>query len=71
MITGGLNHFKNRDELVSIIEQFGGKVSGAVSSKTNYLINNDTQSNSSKNKKAHDLGIPIISEHEFVQLITS
>ena len=71
VITGSLNHYKNRDELVSIIEQLGGKVSGSVSSKTNYLINNDTQSNSSKNKKAHDLLIPIISESEFVQMITS
>lgn len=71
VITGSLNHYKNRDELVSIIEQLGGKVSGSVSSKTNYLINNDVTSTSGKNKKAHDLGIPIISEDEFVQMITS
>lgn len=71
VITGSLNHYKNRDELVNIIEQLGGKVSGSVSSKTNYLINNNTESNSSKNKKAHDLGIPIMSESEFVQMITS
>ena len=71
VITGSLNHYKNRDELVNIIEQLGGKVSGSVSAKTNYLINNDTESNSSKNKKAKDLGIPIISEGEFVQMITS
>lgn len=70
VITGSLNHYKNRDELVNIIEQLGGKVSGSVSLKTNYLINNDTESNSSKNKKAHDLGIPIISEEEFVQMIS-
>ena len=71
MITGSLNHYKNRDELVSIIEQLGGKVSGSVSSKTNYLINNDVASTSGKNKKAKDLGIPIISENQFVQMITS
>ena len=71
VITGSLNHYKNRDELVSIIEQLGGKVSGSVSAKTNYLINNDTKSNSSKNKKAKELGIPIMSENQFVQMITS
>lgn len=71
VITGSLNHYKNRDELVSIIEGFGGKVSGSVSTKTNYLINNDVTSASGKNRKAHDLGIPIISENEFVQMITS
>ncbi len=71
VITGSLNHYKNRDELVSIIEQLGGKVSGSVSAKTNYLINNDTESNSSKNKKAKELGIPIMSENQFVQMITS
>ena len=71
VITGSLNHYKNRDELVNIIEQLGGKVSGSVSSKTNYLINNDVTSTSGKNKKAKDLGIPIISENQFVQMITS
>lgn len=70
VITGGLSYYKNRYELVNIIEQFGGKVSGSVSSKTNYLINNDVTSTSGKNKKAHDLGIPIISEEEFVQMIS-
>lgn len=70
VITGSLNYYKNRDELVNIIEQLGGKVSGSVSSKTNYLINNDTESSSSKNKKAKELGIPIISENEFVQMIS-
>lgn len=69
VITGSLNHFKNRDELVSKIEEMGGKVSGSVSAKTSYLINNDTTSNSSKNKKAKDLNIPIISEQEFVDMI--
>lgn len=70
VITGSLSYYKNRYELVNIIEQFGGKVSGSVSSKTNYLINNDVTSTSGKNKKAHDLGIPIISEEEFVQMIS-
>ena len=69
VITGSLNHYKNRDELVSIIERFGGKVSGSVSTKTSYLINNDVASISGKNKKAHDLGIPIISEEEFSNMI--
>ena len=71
VITGSLNHYKNRDALVSVIERFGGKVSGSVSAKTSYLINNDVASTSGKNKKAKDLGIPIISEGEFVQMITS
>lgn len=70
VITGSLNHYKNRDELVNIIEQLGGKVSGSVSSKTNYLINNDTQSNSSKNKKAKELSIPIINEEDFIKMIS-
>lgn len=70
VITGNLNHYKNRNELVSAIEQSGGKVSGSVSSKTNYLINNDKESNSSKNNKAKSLGIPIISEDEFVKMIS-
>ena len=56
VITGSLNHYKNRDELVNIIEQLGGKVSGSVSSKTNYLINNDVTSTSGKNKKAKRFG---------------
>lgn len=70
VITGSLKRYKNRDELVNIIEQLGGKVSGSVSSKTNYLINNDVTSTSGKNKKAHDLGILIISEADFVQMIS-
>lgn len=69
VITGSLNHYKNRDELVSVIEQLGGKVSGSVSAKTNYLINNDVASTSGKNKKAKDLGIPIISEEDFIKMI--
>ena len=71
VITGSLNHYKNRDELVSVIEEFGGKVSGSVSAKTSYLITNDIQSNSSKNKKAHDLGIPIINEENFIKIVQS
>lgn len=71
VITGSLRFYKNRDELVAVIEMNGGKVSGSVSAKTNYLINNDVTSTSGKNKKAHDLEIPIISEGEFVQMITS
>lgn len=71
VITGSLNHYKNRDELVSVIERNGGKVFGSVSAKTSYLINNDVTSNSGKNKKAHDLGIPIINEGEFIQMLTS
>lgn len=71
VITGSLKAYKNRDELVSVIERNGGKVSGSVSAKTSYLINNDVASTSGKNKKAHDLGIPIISEGKFIQMITS
>ena len=68
VITGSLNNFSNRDELKKLIEDRGGKVAGSVSSKTDYLINNDVTSNSSKNKKAKDLGIPIISEEDFLKL---
>lgn len=70
VITGSLNFYKNRDELVSVIESMGGKVSGSVSAKTSYLINNDTESSSSKNKKAQQLGIPIISEQDFINIIS-
>ena len=70
VITGSLIHYKNRDELVSIIEPMGGKVSGSVSAKTSYLINNDTQSSSSKNQKAKQLNIPIISEQDFINMIS-
>lgn len=68
VITGSLNHFANRDEMKKLIEDRGGKVSGSVSAKTSYLINNDVMSSSSKNKKAKSLGIPIISEEDFLQL---
>lgn len=69
VITGSVGHFKNRKEMQEIIESKGGKVTGSVTAKTNYLINNDTTSGSSKNKKAKELGIPIISEQEFVEMI--
>ncbi len=69
VITGSLVHYKNRDELVSVIESMGGKVSGSVSAKTTYLINNDVTSTSGKNKKAKDLGVPIISEEDFMKMI--
>lgn len=69
VITGSLQHFSNRNELKELIEKNGGKVSGSVSSKTNYLINNDTASNSSKNKKAKELGVEIISEEDFLKLL--
>lgn len=68
VITGSLVHFSNRDELKKLIEDRGGKVSGSVSSKTGYLINNDINSGSSKNKKARALGIPIISEDDFLAM---
>lgn len=71
VITGSVNHFKNRNELKAKIEQLGGKVAGSVSKKTSYLINNDKESSSSKNKKAKDLGIPIISEEDFLVLINN
>ena len=70
VITGSLTHYKNRDELVSIIESMGGKVSGSVSAKTSYLICNDSQSSSSKNQKAKQLNIPIISEEDFIKMIS-
>ena len=70
VITGSLINYKNRDELVSIIESMNGKVSGSVSAKTSYLINNDTQSSSSKNQKAQRLNIPIISEQYFINMIS-
>ena len=67
VITGKLSHFKNRDEMRNKIESLGGKVSGSVSKNTDYLINNDVNSNSSKNLTAKSLGIPIISEDNFIQ----
>ena len=69
VMTGSVEHFSNRKEVKEEIEKRGGKVTGSVTSKTNYLINNDTQSSSSKNKKAKELGIPIISEETFIQMM--
>ena len=66
-ITGKLKHFANRNQLIDIIEQHGGKVSSSVTKKTNYLINNDTTSTTAKNKTAIDLNIPIISEEDFMR----
>ena len=69
VITGSVEHFANRAEVKEEIEKRGGKVTGSVTSKTNYLINNDVNSTSSKNRKARELGIPIISEAEFLQML--
>lgn len=69
VITGSVVHFANRAEVKEVIEARGGKVTGSVTSKTNYLINNDVQSTSSKNKKARELGIPILSEEDFLQML--
>ena len=71
VITGDVNHFKNRKELQARIEALGGKVTGSVSKNTDYLINNDSESGSSKNKKAKELGIPILTEEAFLALIQS
>ena len=68
-ITGSLNHFANRDEAKDKIEAAGGRVSGSVSAKTSYLVNNDTASTSGKNKKAKELNIPIISEEELINML--
>ena len=68
VITGSLERFSNRGEAKNLIESLGGKVTGSVTGKTNYLINNDVNSNSSKNKKARELGIPILSEEDFLKL---
>ncbi len=67
VITGSLNHFENRKELQQVIENMGGKVTGSVTAKTSYLINNDTTSTSSKNKSAQALNVPVITEDEFIQ----
>lgn len=69
VITGSLNHYSNRNELKEVIESNSGKVSGSISSKTSYLINNDIDSTSSKNKKAKSLGIPIINEEDFANML--
>ena len=69
VITGSVEHFANRNEVKDVIESKGGKVTGSVTAKTNYLINNDVNSTSSKNKKAKELGIPIITEEEFLEML--
>ena len=69
VITGSVNHFKNRKELKEKIESLGGKVTGSVTSKTDYLINNDNMSSSTKNKKARELAIAIITEEEFLEML--
>lgn len=70
VITGSVEHFANRNEMKEIIEQGGGKVTGSVTAKTDYLINNDILSGSSKNQKAKELGIPIITEDDFIKMIS-
>jgi len=67
VVTGDVHHYKNRNELKAYIESQGGKVTGSVSKSTSFLINNDLQSASSKNRKANELSIPIISEDEFIE----
>ena len=71
VITGSVEHFSNRKELQALIESKGGKVTGSVTAKTSYLINNDVASNSSKNKKAKELGVAIISEADFLEMVNS
>ena len=68
VITGDVHDFANRSEFKAYVESQGGKVTGSVSKKTDYLVNNDTESTSSKNKKAKELGIPIISEDTFIEM---
>ena len=68
-VTGSLKHFSNRDELKQRIKDMGGKVSDSVTGKTSFLINNDSKSTSGKNKKAHELNIPIITEEQFLEMI--
>ena len=70
VITGSVNHFSNRSEVKELIEGRGGKVTGSVTSKTKYLINNDSTSNSLKNKKAKELGVQIITEDEFIDMFS-
>ena len=68
VITGDVHHFKNRDAFKAYVEAEGGKVAGSVSKKTSYLVNNDVESTSSKNKKAKEFGVAIISEDTFVEM---
>ena len=69
VITGSINNFNNRDEMIEFIEKYGGKVVSSISNKVNYLINNDVDSTSTKNKKAKELNIKIISEEEFMNIL--
>ena len=69
VITGSLDRYENRDALKADIEKAGGKVAGSVSAKTSYLINNDVNSSSGKNKKARELGIPVINEEEAIEML--
>ena len=69
VITGSLNNFENRDQLVESIEEHGGKVVKAISNNVNYLINNDVNSTSTKNQKAKELGIEIISEETLIEMM--
>ena len=71
VVTGKVLHFNNRDDIHAYIEKYGGKTSGSVSNKTSYLINNDVTSTSGKNEKAHELGIPIISEEDLIKIVGS
>ena len=71
VITGSLEHFANRDDLRTYIEERGGMVTGSVSAKTDFLINNDFASGSSKNQKAKALGVKIISENQFLEMVSS
>ena len=66
VITGDVHTFRNRDEFKAYVEQQGGKVAGSVSGKTSFLVNNDASSQSSKNRKAGELGVPVITEDEFI-----
>jgi DNA ligase (NAD+) len=67
VITGDVHHYKNRDAFKSYVEQEGGKVTGSVTSKTAFLVNNDGNSGSAKNRKAKELGVPVITEDEFLE----
>ena len=69
MITGNVRHFENRSQLKEEIEKYGGKVTGSVSKKTDYLINNDKTSSSAKNQKAQELGVAVISEEDFLEML--
>ena len=69
VITGSLTHFSNRKELQELIEKAGGRAAGSVSAKTAYLVNNDINSTSGKNKKAKELGVPIVTEEQFLDIL--